>query len=463
MAISPLISQLRTSVGAKNVLYARSELAVYDCDALTLERNSPDAVVFPQSAAEVADVMRICREHRVDVIARGAGTGLAGGCVPLHGGVVVLLTRMNRILEIDLVNGMAVVEPGVLNAQLARRLAGTGYQYAPDPSSQGASTIGGNVATNAGGPHTLRNGATAQHLLGLEVVLADSAIVQLGPVEDPTSFDLLGVLLGSEGTLGIVTKAWLRLTTEPEDARVMRAVFDSLDVASEAVSRIIAAGLVPAAMELMDQGILTAVEEAFGFGFPLDAAAILLIEIDGPRVGLDAQQERIVAICRERGAREVLHASSPDEREMLWKCRKLAVGAVGRLSPSYFIQDGVVPRTRLPEIIRRIGRIGLRHRIRIVNLAHAGDGNVHPILLFDERDGEQVARAVAAGREILEACIALGGSITAEHGVGIEKVALMPRLYRPEDLEAMRNVRQAFDPTGCLNPGKLIAAAESRS
>ena len=383
---SPLISDLRATLGRENVLSAPSELAVYDCDAFTIERHRPDAVVFPRSTQQVAEVVKLCQRHGVPVIARGAGTSLAGGCLPLGGGVVVMLSRMNKVLEIDLRNRMAVVEAGVPNLRLTQALAGTGYHFAPDPSSQGASTIGGNVATNAGGPHTLKYGVTVNHVLGLEAVLGDGSIVQLGPVDDPAGLDLIGVLVGSEGTLAIVTKVWVRLTPNPQDYRAMRAIFNSVDDASNAVSQIIAAGIIPAAMELMDQGILAAVEEAFQFGFPPDAGAVLVIEVDGPAAGLDRQQEQIVEFCQRFGAREVLQASSAQERELLWKCRKMAVGATGRLSPSYTIQDGVVPRTRLPHIIRRTAEIGQKHQIRIVNVAHAGDGNVHPILLFDERD-----------------------------------------------------------------------------
>ncbi len=376
-----------------------------------------------------------------------------------HGGaVIVMLTRMNRILEIDLRNRMAVVEAGVANLRLTGALAGTGYHFAPDPSSQGASTIGGNVATNAGGPHTLKYGVTVNHVLGIEVVLADGSILQLGPVADSPGLDLIGVLVGSEGTLGIVTKIWVRLTPNAQDYRAMRATFNTLDDAGNAVGQIIAAGIVPAAMELMDQGILAAVEEAYHFGFPPDAGAVLVIEVDGLSVGLDKQVEQIIEFCKRFGAREVLQAASADERVMLWKCRKMAVGATGRLSPSYTIQDGVVPRTKLPHIIRRTAEISKKHNIRIVNVAHAGDGNVHPILLFDESNRKQVERAIAAGREILQECIAAGGSITAEHGIGVEKLPLMSRLFAPADLEAMRRVRQAFDPAGRLNPGKLIPA-----
>ncbi len=454
--MSPLTSDLRSLLGRENVLSAPSELAVYDCDAFTIERQRPDVVVLPRSAMQVADVVKVCPRHSVPIVARGAGTSLAGGCLPVGGGVLIMLSRMNKIVEIDLRNRMAVVEAGVTNLRLTQALAGSGFHFAPDPSSQGASTIGGNVATNAGGPHTLKYGVTVNHVLGLEVVLADGSIMQLGPVLSPSELDLTGLLVGSEGTLGIVTKAWVRLTPNPQDHRVMRALFDSVDDATNAVSSIIAAGIVPAALELMDQGILAAVEEAFEFGFPPDAAAALVIEVDGRAAGLDRQEGQITDICKRFGAREVLQASSAEEREMLWKCRKSAVGATGRLSPSYTIQDGVVPRTRLPHIIRRTAEIGLKHQIRIVNVAHAGDGNIHPILLFDERDRAEVERAVAAGREILEECIACGGSITAEHGIGVEKIELMDSLFASADLEAMRQVRRAFDPAGRLNPGKVV-------
>jgi len=457
-----LLAQLRATLGRRHVLSAPSEVAVYDCDALTIERRSPLAVVLPGSTAEVADVVKICRQFETPIVARGAGTSLAGGCVPCPGGVVLSLARMNRVVEIDLRNRMAVVEAGVTNLRLAQALAGTGFHFAPDPSSQGASTIGGNVATNAGGPHTLKYGVTVNHVLGLEVVLADGRVVQLGPVERPGRLDLIGILVGSEGTLGIVTKVWTRLTPNPAQYRTLRAVFASLEEAGAAVSRIIAAGIVPSAMELMDRGILDAVEEAYHFGFPPDADAVLVVDLDGPEAGLDRQASQIVELCKRHGAGEVLLADSDQQRELLWKCRKMAVGATGRLSPSYTIQDGVVPRTRLPHIMRRMAEIGKKHQIRIVNVAHAGDGNIHPILLFDQRDAEQVRRAVEAGREILEECIAQGGSITAEHGIGIEKIDMMDRLFAPADLEAMRRVRHAFDPAGLFNPDKLLPPHPSR-
>ena len=458
MAHTPIIADLRRNLGPENVRHAPSELAVYDCDAFTVKRHRPDAVVFPRSTEEVAAVVKTCVRHQVPVIARGAGTSLAGGCTPLSGGIVVMLTQMKRVLEIRLADRMALVEAGVPNIQLARQLAGTGYHYAPDPSSQGASTIGGNVATNAGGPHTLKDGVTVNHVLGLETVLADGSVLKVGPVEDPALLDLLAILCGSEGTLGIVTKVWVRLTRNPEDCCTLRAIFASVDDATATVSQIIAAGIIPAAMELMDQGILGATEEAFHFGFPPDAGAILIIEVDGPAVGLEEKRRRVMEFCESNHAREVLAAQTAKERETLWKCRKLSVGAVGRLSNSYIIQDGVVPRTKLPHILRRIVEIAKEFGVRIVNVAHAGDGNVHPILLFDERDGEEVERALAAGRKLLAECIACGGSVTAEHGVGIEKLEFMDQLFGPNDLQAMRRVREAFDPHGRMNPGKLIPA-----
>ncbi len=451
-----MIRRLRAAVGRENVLSAPSETAVYDCDAFTVERRPPVAVVLPRSTQQVAETVRVCNSFGSPIIARGAGTGLAGGCSPLAGGVVVSLARMNRILEIRLRDELALVEPGVVNLQLTRALAGTGYHYAPDPSSQGTSTIGGNVATNAGGPHTLKCGVTANHIAGLEIVLPDGSIVEFGPVEDPAALDLARVVCGSEGTLAIVTKVWTRLSRIPLACRTIRAAFSSIDDASQVVSQIIAAGIVPASLELMDRGILDAVEDAFSLGVSREVAAVLVIELDGAEAGLDPLLEQVIAICRQWQAAEILQASTPAERELLWKCRKMAVGAVGRLSPSYVLQDGVVPRSLLPRVFKRIGEIAAKYQVRIVNVAHAGDGNVHPILLFDPRDKDLSARVKEASHEVLEECIACGGSITAEHGVGIEKLPLMERLYSANDLRAMHRVRQAFDPAVRMNPGKKL-------
>jgi glycolate oxidase len=404
--------------------------------------------------------VQICNRYGVPFLPRGAGTSLAGGCLPVGGGVMIVLTRMNRILEINLRDRYAVVQPGVVNLKLTQALKGSGYHYAPDPSSQGACTIGGNVATNSGGPHTLKYGVTVNHTLGVEAVLPDGTVVQSGgPAEDYPGLDLTGVLVGSEGTLAIVTKAWVRLTRDPEGCRTLLGIFDSVDDATAAISGIIGAGMVPAALEMMDQGILEAVEAAFHFGFPLDAKAILLIEVDGLEAGLDPQRDRIIEICLKYGAREVRQAKTAAERQLLWKSRKQAFGAVGRLSPSYCTQDGVVPRTRLPEILRKITAIGEKHGIRIVNVFHAGDGNIHPILLFDERQAEQVRRVLAASNEILEECLACGGSVTGEHGIGVEKIGFMAKMFTPDDLAVMERLRRAFNPLGNLSPRKMLPTA----
>jgi len=456
----PLINDLRRLLGNENVLSARSDLMVYECDGFVIEKNSPDVAVFPRSTRQVAEVVKLCNRHHVPFLPRGAGTSLAGGCLPVGGGVMIVLTRMKEILEINLRGRYAVVEPGVVNVWLTQALKGTGYHYAPDPSSQGACTIGGNVATNSGGPHTLKYGVTVNHVLGVEAVLADGRIVQMGgPAEDNPGLDMVGVTVGSEGTLSIVTKAWVRLTRNPQGYRTMLGIFDSVDDATNSISEIIAAGIIPAALEMMDQGIIAALEEAFHFGFPLDAKAILLIEVDGLEAGLDAQRDQIAQLCRKSRAREVRQAQTGKERQLLWKCRKQAFGAVGRLSPSYCTQDGVVPRTKLPHILRRITEIAAAHDLRVVNVFHAGDGNIHPILLFDERDQAQIQRVLAASGEILDECIACGGSVSGEHGIGVEKINFMSKLFSADDLAAMDRLRRAFNPLCNLSPGKMLPTA----
>jgi len=458
--LSETVKKLRAAVGVENVLSASSELLVYECDGFVIEKNSPDVVVFPRTTQDVAEIVRICNEANVPFVPRGAGTSLAGGCLPVGGGVMIVLTRMREILEINLRDRYAVVQPGVVNVWLTNALKGTGYHYAPDPSSQGACTIGGNVATNSGGPHTLKYGVTVNHVLGVEAVLADGRIVQVGgPAEEPVGLDLVGAIVGSEGTLAIVTKVWVRLTRNPQGYRKMLGIFESCDDATNAISEIIGVGIVPAALEMMDQGILTAIEEAFQFGFPLDAQAILLIEVDGLEAGLDQQRDQIVELCKKCGAREVRQAADEKERLKLWKCRKQAFGAIGRLSPSYCTQDGVVPRTQLPHILRKITEIGTRYGVRIVNVFHAGDGNIHPILLFDERDAEQTRKVLQASNEILAECLACGGSVTGEHGIGVEKIHFMNRMFTPSDLRAMANLRGAFNPRGNLSPDKMLPTA----
>lgn len=455
-----LVDALRAVVGVDGVLSAHSDLVVYECDGFVIEKNCPDVAVFPRSTEQVQKIVRLCNEFDVPFLPRGAGTSLAGGCLPVGGGVMIVLTRMKEILEINLRDRFAVVQPGVVNVWLTQALKGTGYHYAPDPSSQGACTIGGNVATNSGGPHTLKYGVTVNHVLGVEAVMADGTIMQFGgPAEDGPGLDLTGLLVGSEGTLAIVTKAWVRLTRDPQGWRTMLGVFESVTDATNAISAIIGAGIIPAALEMMDQGILVAVEEAFHFGFPLDAQAILLIEVDGLEAGLDQQRDRIIELCRENNAREVRLAASAAERQLLWKCRKQAFGAVGRLSPSYCTQDGVVPRTMLPHILERIIEISQKYGVRIVNVFHAGDGNIHPILLFDERDQAQVARVLDASREILDECIACGGSVTGEHGIGVEKIEFMHKLFSATDLDVMARVRDALNPGGRLSPAKMLPTA----
>jgi len=455
-----LVEKFRRLLGTRSVLSARSELVVYECDGFVIEKNSPDIVVFPSDTADVAAVVKLCNEFEVPFLPRGAGTSLAGGCLPVGGGVMIVLTRMKAIEEIHQRDRYAVVQPGVVNVWLTQALKGTGLHYAPDPSSQGACTIGGNVATNSGGPHTLKYGVTVNHVLGVEVVMADGSVVRFGgPAEDAPGLDMAGAIVGSEGTLGIVTRVWVRLTPNPLAFRTMLGVFESVDDATRAISEIIGAGIVPAALEMMDSGILEALEQAFSFGFPLDAGAVLLIEVDGLEAGLDEQRDRIISICNEAGAREVRQAADDRARQLLWKCRKQAFGAIGRLSPSYCTQDGVVPRTRLPEIMRRITEISGRHDIRVVNVFHAGDGNLHPILLFDERDASQLHRVLAASHEILEACLECGGSVSGEHGIGVEKIGFMERMFTPDDLTAMDHLRAAFNPAGRLSPGKMLPTA----
>lgn len=459
-ATTALIPALRSIVGNDGVLSAHADLLVYECDGFVIEKNSPDVVVFPRTTEHVAQVVRLCRAHKVPFVPRGAGTSLAGGCLPVGGGVMIVLTRMKEILEINLRDRYAVVQPGVVNIWLTQALRGSGLHYAPDPSSQGACTIGGNVATNSGGPHTLKYGVTVNHVLGVECVTADGQIVQIGgPIDEAPGLDLVGAIVGSEGTLVIVTRVWVRLTKNPQGYRTLLGVFDSVEDATNAISLIIGHGIVPAALEMMDQGIVTALEAAFQFGFPLDAEAVLLIEVDGLEAGLDAQRDRMVELCQRSGAREVRLARDAAERQKLWKCRKQAFGAIGRLSPSYCTQDGVVPRTQLPHILRRITEISQRYGIRIVNVFHAGDGNIHPILLFDERHADQVRQVLAASREILEACLQCGGSVTGEHGIGVEKIEFMRMMFSPSDLAAMGRLRTAFNPDNCLSPGKMLPTA----
>lgn len=458
--MNKLLNALQNIVGSDNVIADEDELIVYECDGYVVEKKVPDIVVFPTTTAQIAAIVKACNEAEVPFVPRGAGTSLAGGTLPVGGGVMICTTRMRQILEVNYEDRYAVVEPGVVNVHLTNHLKGSGFHYAPDPSSQGACTIGGNVATNSGGPHTLKYGVTVNHVLGIEVVLPSGEVVQLGgPGGYGAGYDLTGLFVGSEGTFGIVTKVWVRLTRDPVAYRTMLGIFETVDQATETISSIIGAGIIPAALEMMDQEIVGALEDAFHFGFPLDAGAVLLIEVDGLEVDVDQAATEIIELCHQEGAREVRTANTPEERQLLWKCRKQAFGAIGRLSPSYCTQDGVVPRTKLPDILRFIRQTSEKYDLKIVNVFHAGDGNIHPILLFDERDAAQTKRVIEAGEEILAKCIELGGSVTGEHGIGVEKVNFMDKLFTADDVAVMTSIREVFNPDGRCSPQKILPTA----
>jgi glycolate oxidase len=459
---SALRRELEGIVGRGGVLSEPDELLVYESDGLTLFRALADFVVFPTSAEHVAALVRIAQREGLPFVARGAGTGLSGGCLPAEGGLVISLMRMNRVLEVDYDNQIAVVEPGLVNLHLSWAVGPQGFYYAPDPSSQQACTIGGNIANNSGGPHTLKYGVTVNHVLGLEVVLPDGEIVWLGgKTREALGYDLPGVFVGSEGTFGIATKIVVRILRKPQSVKTVLAVFDQIDQASAAVSAIIARGLVPAAVEMIDQLTIQAVEDAFGCGYPRDAAAALLIEVDGLREGLEVQAARIVDACRESGAREVRTAADEAERQLLWKGRKSAFGAYGRVSPAYMVMDGVIPRTKLPQVLARVNEIAATHGLRVGNVFHAGDGNLHPNILYDPRKPGEEARVVAAGAEIMKACAEVGGSISGEHGIGLEKSDFMPFIFSAADLAFMQRLKTAFNPTGLCNPGKVFPTKKS--
>jgi glycolate oxidase len=456
--LAPHVIDALADIVGRDALVARpSETRAYECDGWTMAKQVPDVVVLPRSVDQAAAVVRILHRQGIAFVPRGAGTGLSGGCVPLEAPVMICTSRLNRIREIDVENRRAVAEAGVVNLAVTRAVTAHGLLYAPDPSSQSACTIGGNIAENSGGPHTLKYGVTTNHVLGVELVLASGETIELGGgMEDVPGYDLRGLVIGAEGTFGLVTAATLRLVRAPEAWRTLLGVFASVGEASEAVSGIIAGGIVPAALEMMDRLIIDALEAAFHVGFPHDAGAVLLVELDGPAAELEGQMRAVVEVCRARGARDVRIAADESQRAALWKSRKSAFGAVGRLAPNYCTQDGVVPRTKVPAILRAIAAIAERHRLRIANVFHAGDGNIHPIVLYDERDADEVRRVIAAGREILRACIELGGSITGEHGVGVEKIGELPLLFGPQDLLAMQQLRAVFDPERRCNPGKIF-------
>lgn len=449
-------SEIARRLGPRGYLDQAADLTLYEYDG-QVDKAKPDIVVFPRSTDDVVAIVKLAHQHQIPLVGRGAGTGLSGGVIPRAGGIMISFARMNRILEIDLPNERMLVEPGVVNLDVTLAVQNDQYFYAPDPSSQRACTIGGNVAENAGGPHTLVYGVTTNHVLGLEVVLPDGTVFETGgPEQDLPGYDLTGLLTGSEGTMVLVTKAWLRLMRAPELVKTMLAVYDSTDDAADTVAEITARQITPAALEMLDGPMLRLVEEATHAGYPMDANAVLLIELEGLTEQVEHQLEAIREVCLAAKAREVRVAKSAEERDLLWKGRKNAFGAIGRVSPFYYVQDGVVPRTQIAPTLRHIGEVGRKYGLEISNIFHAGDGNMHPIILFDARKPGDIEKAVKCGEEILEYCISVGGSITGEHGVGMEKMELMGKLFTSDSLDLMAGFKSLFDPGCRLNPGKVL-------
>ncbi|HEV2135102.1 MAG TPA: FAD-linked oxidase C-terminal domain-containing protein [Terracidiphilus sp.] len=447
---------MRSAVGSEGLITNASQLQTYECDGLTNFRVLPGAVVLPRTAEQVQKVVRFCARNRIPFVSRGAGTGLSGGALPADGGVVISLARMNRILEVDVVNRFVVVEPGVINAHVTQRVASQGYFYAPDPSSQSVCTIGGNVAENSGGAHCLKYGFTVTHVLGLEVVLPSGELVQLGtPTLDAPGYDLPGVFVGSEGTLGVATKVTLRIVKRPEDVQTLLAAFDSVQAAGQTVSDVIAAGMLPAAMEIMDDLAIEAAEAAVHAHYPA-CNGLLLVELDGEKNEVAALMDEVQALCKKNGAWEIRVAQSEQERALVWKGRKAAFAAMGRISPNYIVQDGVIPRTALPELLKEIDEMASAAGLRVANVFHAGDGNLHPLVLYDRAIAGQEEMALDLSYRILHLCVDRGGSITGEHGVGKEKQEALGYMFSEPDLATMQLVRCAFDPEGIANPDKVF-------
>ena len=461
MTNSDLISDLAGIVGAPNVVHKAEDLIVFEYDG-SVDRALPTVVVLPRTTEEVSGVVTAAAEHGVPVVARGAGTGLSGGAIAEHGGIVVALTRMTGILEIDEINRLAVVEPGVVNIDLTAAASKYGLYYAPDPSSQKACTIGGNVAENSGGPHCLAYGVTTNHVLGMEVVLADGSVHWYGgKTREAPGYDLRGIMVGSEGTLGIVTKVVVRLLKAPEAVKTLLAVFRTVEDASSAVSGIIGAGIVPAAIEMMDAMCIQAAEASMNAGYPEEAGAVLLVEVDGLREEVEEEAEEIANICRTYEPMEILTATSGEEREKLWSARKGVIGALGWLAPNYYLVDGTVPRTKLMEVLGEVEKVAEESGLPIANLLHAGDGNLHPLILFDERKPGDTDRALEAGGRILGICLDVGGVLSGEHGIGLEKQEYMPLMFSQEDMDAMAKLKPAFGSEEMFNPGKIFPTGAS--
>ena len=451
-----IIEELSKIVGKENVLASEMQKKLFGYDA-SLYRANPDCIVLPSSTEDVSRVVAFANKNGIRVVARGAGTNLSGGSVPSQGGIVLGFSRMNNILEIDTENQRVIVEPGMVTLDMKNVLAGYGYIYQPDPASEKVSTLGGNFSENSGGPRCLKYGVTTNHALGAEVVLSNGDVIQVGgKALDNPGYDLTGLLVGSEGTLGIVTKITLRIVPKEEAVKTMLAIYNTLEDGGHTVSDIIAEGILPATLEMMDNLTIKAVEGAFNLGLPLDAAAILLIELDGLNDGMERLAERVMEICRKNNVREVKAAKNEVERENLWTGRKGAFGAVGKLMPNYLVCDGTVPRTALTAVLTKIMEVGKKYNLSIANVFHAGDGNMHPLILFDERDADELKRVHEAGMEILKVCADHGGTISGEHGIGTEKIDAMPFVLSPVDIAAMKRVKTAFDPDGIYNPDKIF-------
>ncbi len=451
-----IIAELRDIVGAANVLTNPEDIFLYEYDA-SMDFGTPDAIVLPGTAQEVSEVVKLAGREKIPFTARGAATNLSGGAIAVRGGLMLSTTRLNRLVEIDIPNQRIIVEPGIFNLDVQKVLAPYGYLYAPDPASQKVSTMGGNVGENSGGPHCLKYGVTTNHVLGLEVVLPNGEIVELGgKALDTPGYDLVGLFVGSEGTLGIVTRLTLRIIRQPEAIKTMLVVFPSLESAGQAVSDIIAAGIIPATLEMMDNLIIRAIEKAIRAGYPVDAEAVLIVELDGLRDDQDRMAGEIMQICDRAGAQNVRIAQTQQERDQLWAGRRGAFGAVGSIRPNYLVCDGTVPRTMLPDVLRRVSQVGEEYGVLIGNVFHAGDGNLHPLILFDARNEEEVARVREAALEILKVCVEAGGTITGEHGVGVEKLVGMKLMFSDADLQAMAWVKDVFDPQGLANPDKVL-------
>jgi glycolate oxidase subunit GlcD len=455
------LRKLEEIVGAEAFLVRPEHVLVYECDGTTAFKSPPEAVVLPASTEEVSRVVAVCAESGVPFVGRGAGTGLSGGAIPVEGGVVVAMNRMNRILGVDVENRTARVQAGMVNLAISQGVASQGLFFAPDPSSQSSCTVGGNIAENAGGPHCFKHLATTAHVLSLTVVLPDGAIVELGMRRPSIGYDLVGLFVGSEGTFGIATEAEVRLLPLPEAVKTCLAPFRSMVAACEAVSDIVALGIIPAAVEMLDRPTIEVVEAGVNAaGYPKDAEAVLLVEFDGPQAAMDRLEKEVESICRRRGAVAFTAARDAHEREKLWKGRKVAFGAMGRVSTDLYVQDGVVPRTRLPEVLAKVDEIADKYRIRVANVFHAGDGNLHPCIPYDGRDQDERRRVLEAGREIMELCVSVGGSISGEHGVGTEKANFMNLIFSEADLDLMRSLREVWNPDGLCNPSKVFPTGQ---